>query len=118
MPLASLCLRHTAVSDLTPLEGAPIGSLDLGDTRVSDLTPLKGMSLSSLNLLGTRVTDLSPLVDMELTEIAFNPAATARGVEVLREMDTIDSSTIPGHQGLPPQQFWQRYDAGEFKTAE
>lgn len=51
------------LKDLAPLMGLPIVSLDLSDTGVSDLQFLKRMPLEELNLANTQVSDFSPLIE-------------------------------------------------------
>ena len=68
MPLTSLILRETPVSDLSPLKGMPLTRLYFGfGTPIKDLAPLAGMPLTELCLGGTPVSDLSPLKGMPLT---------------------------------------------------
>ena len=53
--------------DLSPLEGIPLRSLDIRSSPVSDLSPLTSQThLKRLVLVGTRVSDLSPLEKLPL----------------------------------------------------
>ena len=58
MPLNVLAfLRHTQVSDLSPLQGMPLTNLICHNTQVSDLSPLEECkNLKTLNLKNTKVT--------------------------------------------------------------
>jgi hypothetical protein len=141
--LKQLNVLGTKVSDLTPLEGLPLEMLWLSDcpirdiaplatvglvsvtmarTKVSDLTPLKGHpTLQRLHIAGTEVTDLSPLEWMHLTRLIFTPNRIKKGIEFARNMPTLQEvDTEFGESGtrqrpMSPQEFWTRYDAGEFK---
>jgi serine/threonine protein kinase len=116
-PLAGLQLTWlnlygcTGVSDLTPLKGVPLSYLNLYTcSKVSDLTPLKGMPLTVLSLTGCgQITDLTPLEGMRLTQ--FDPLIPMpnKGAEVIRRMRTLISMN-----GLPAEEFWKKYDAGEY----
>jgi serine/threonine protein kinase len=120
MPLAGLNLQNCGqIQDLTPLKGMPLTSLNLQSCgQIQDLTPLKGMPLTSLNLCRcTQVRDLTPLQGMSLTEITLTPSSINRGMDVLRNMRSL--KTIAVGTGMKEQfkteDFWQRYNAGEFK---
>lgn len=67
LPLRSLDLGFTYVSDLSPLKGMPLESLILENTSVADLSPLKAMPLKVLKLQNTKVTDFGFLEGMKLT---------------------------------------------------
>ena len=70
MPLADLRLNACSdIQSLAALRELPLRSLQLEATAVSDLTPLRGMKLESLILKGTRVTDLAPLAGLPLTSL-------------------------------------------------
>lgn len=71
LPITSLDLFWTGVSDLRPLKGMPLESLNLQFCKnVADLTPLKGMRLVSLNIHDTAVGDLRPLMGMPLRHLS------------------------------------------------
>src|SRR5438552_2698723 len=90
MKLTSLTLQHAKVRDLSPLKGMPLTSLNLTACgQVSDLSPLKGMPLTTLNLWGCSVRDLTPLQGMSLTEIWFAPKLIGKGLDVLRQMNSL-----------------------------
>jgi hypothetical protein len=55
----------------------PLTSLNLGGTSVTDLAPLKGMPLTSLVLIGTGVTDLEPLKGMDVEVIGVSEEVLA-----------------------------------------
>lgn len=94
--------------------------LDLtGCNQVRDLKPLRGHSLTWLNLFDCRqIHDLAPLAGMKLSEIYLTPKNfTKDGLEVLRQCKTLKTIVI-GYKGsdrLAAQDFWKKFDAGEFK---
>jgi len=68
------------------------------------------MPLTTLNLSGCRgVRDLSPLESIKLKEIAL-PPQVAEGMAVLRRVKSITQIN-----NVPADEFWKKYDAGEFK---
>ena len=61
IPIRTLCLQETSVSDLGPIRGMPLEILILVETKVTDLSPLAGMPLRQLKLYKEPVTNLEPL---------------------------------------------------------
>jgi len=115
MALTTLNCSSTPVSDLGPLEGMPLTCLNCSVTRVSDLGPLRGMPLTGLFCTWTRVSDLGPLEGMKLEQFIFPAKNIKKGIEGMRQMKSIRQ--IGHHQDhlLKPEEFWRKYDAGEFK---
>lgn len=115
MPLELISLDHcTKVHDLTPLEGMPLQYVSIGNTDVKDLTVLSGLSLKNLAIQKTGVTDLTPLQGMNLQMILFTPKSITTGIEVLREMTSLQQIGIDYEDYTNPADFWARYDKGEF----
>jgi serine/threonine protein kinase/WD40 repeat protein/Leucine-rich repeat (LRR) protein len=117
MPLASLMCYSTRISDLSPLKGMRLRSLACNYTRVSDLSPLEGMPLLEFQCQRSLVSDLSPLKGASLTRIVFTPRNITKGLDVIRQMNSL--TTIGPYWGgeVPPAEFWKRYDAGYFGIA-
>lgn len=119
MPLTSLCLEgSTLAKDLTPLQGMKLTTLDLTYcSGVQDLAPLRGMPLTSLALNGCQTRDLSPLQGMHLTEVGFVPKEITEGMNILRRMASLKTIVVgtEKREKLTPEEFWKKYDAGEFK---
>jgi internalin A len=69
LPLRSIDLGMTEVTDISPLEGMPLERVILEDTTVDDISVLKGMQLEVLYLQNTKVADLSVLEGMPLREL-------------------------------------------------
>jgi hypothetical protein len=119
MPLKWLDLFVTSVQDLSPLRGMPLTRLNLVNCfQVRDLSPLKGLPLTSLSLTGCRqLSDISPLEGMSLALVHFTPKHITKGIDVLRRMKSLKSIGTGPHLGilvLPAEEFWKKYDAGEF----
>lgn len=116
-PIKMLWLTGCPVKDISPLKKVPLVSLTLENTLVDDISPLAGHPLQRLHIAGTKVTDLSPLEKMQLTRLIFTPANIKTGIEFARQMESLQEidTTFDGQRPMPPQIFWQRYDAGDFK---
>ncbi len=115
MPLAELNLGGTQVADLAPLAGLPLTKLAIDNTPVADLAPLAGLPLVHLSLERSKVTDLSALQRLSLEHVAFTPANIAKGIDLLRQMKSVTQIGTAWNAELPPEEFWKKYDAGEFK---
>ncbi|MBS0207297.1 MAG: protein kinase [Planctomycetes bacterium] len=139
MPLTMLNCINTSVSDITPLRSMRLTECAIGGTRVSDLSPLRGMKLTTLNIWATSVSDLSPLEDMPLTDltindtsvsdlsalkgmslrkIQFTPKTITQGIPVLRQMKSLDKIGLQFGKEFTVDEFWKKYDAGEFGKPE
>ena len=107
MPLRSLTLTGTSVSDLGPLEGMRLEELDIDATRVSDLGPLKGMPLRVLSADNTSVTDLSPLTGMPLEKLLLggtqvNDLSSLKGMSLhFLLLDDTRVTDLSPLQGMP-----------------
>ena len=119
--LESIWLNGTPVSDIGPLKTVPLVSLTLVDTKVADLTPLEGnMTLQRLHLGTTDVTDLTPLKGLNLQRLIITPSRIKQGLDVIREMNSLTELDVMfprprGQRPMPPAQFWQLHDAGQFE---
>jgi hypothetical protein len=114
MPLTSLSCNDTQVADLSPLSGMPITSLACQVTQVADLSPLKGMPLEVLWCDRTLVTDLSPLAGMKLKKLTFTPNPEMKGLQAIRQMNSLVEIGTENDKIIPSNEFWKKYDAGEF----
>lgn len=80
-----------------------------------DLTPLKGLPLTTLELRNCdQAKDVTPLADLPLTDVGLSPKTISRGMDVLRRMKSLKTIRV-GNAAFAPDEFWKRYDAGEFK---
>jgi hypothetical protein len=120
--LKMLWLNDTPVRDISPLATVPMVSLTLAGTEVSDLSPLKGHpTLERLHIARTPVTDLSVLRWLNLNRLIFTPGRIKTGMEyarnmrTLREIGTAFGEPEYGDDRMPPDAFWERFDAGEFR---
>jgi len=117
MPLETLWVPGTNVSDLTPLKGTQLISLDIARSEVTSLKPLSELTtLQRLNMEDCEVDDLSPLKDLPLTRLIFLPSnvENEESLEMIRNKSTITELGIDFESRMPPDQFWQKYDAGEY----
>ena len=114
MPLTKLHCNNAEISSLSPLRGLFLEVLTISNCRVSDLTPLQGMSLQLLDIDGTRVTDLTPLQGMPLRTIRLTPKNITKGLDILREMKSLEKIGVQEGRIWPAAEFWERYDNGEF----
>lgn len=109
-PLQMLWLTDTRVQNLTPLANCPLISLTLHRTSVSDLSPLSGTRLQRLHIGGTRVTDLTPLEGVPLTRLVFDAAQIQTGLEVVKQMTTLQEIGGQFEEGAndlrPPAVYW------------
>ena len=98
----------------------PLNFVHFDQTKVADLSPLSGsgMSLTRLVFSETPVSDVSPLEGMKLTELAFTPKNITNGIDVVRNMKTIERLGTREWEEFPPDEFWKKYDAGEFGKAD
>ena len=118
MPLTVLGCGHTTVHDLLPLKAMKLTKLYCHDTKISDFSPLEGMPLTLLECDNTLASDLSPLKGMSLTRITLTPKNITRGMDGIRQMASLEKIGVSTwDRGLPPVEFWKKYDAGEFNAA-
>jgi Leucine-rich repeat (LRR) protein len=117
MPFECLCFWGTKVSDLSPLQGMKLTKLDFSSTPVTDLSALNGMPLRELFFSWTGVSDVSPLEGMPLEFVLLSPENITNGIDVIRQMKNLKTIGISWDKRYTPDEFWQKYDAGEFKKA-
>jgi serine/threonine protein kinase/Leucine-rich repeat (LRR) protein len=118
MPLTSLNLSHCSqVRDLTPLHDMPLSTLHMTNvTPAVDLTPLQGMKLTTLDLRDSGpMLDLTPLAATTLAELSFTPRNVSKGLDAIRQMKTLKTVSPGDGRRLAVDDFWKRYDTGEFK---
>ncbi len=116
MPLKLFALDRCArVQNIAVLQGIALENLSLGYTGVQDLAALRGMPLKHLAIQRTGVTDLTPLKGMPLQTLLFTPKSITTGLEVVREMTTVQQIGVDYEIYTNPADFWARYDKGEFR---
>lgn len=115
MPLKFLWLNETDVSDISPVAACPLVSLTLHRTNVTDLRPLAGSGLERLHIGETPVTDLTPLKEMNLTRLIFTPGRITRGMDIARNMASLQEIGPTFENRIPPAAFWAMYDQGMFR---
>jgi serine/threonine protein kinase len=117
VPLRRLECVNAPVADLSPLKDTPLTELHCNQTKVSDLSPLKGKPLKVLHIYEAAITDLTPLQGMPLEDIRLTPKNITRGLDILRDMQSLKTIGTNWTQFWPAAEFWKRYDKGEFGVA-
>ncbi len=118
MPLTYFWCDNSQVADLSPLRGMPLKTLICHVTRVADLSPLKGMPLEELYCDHTLITDLAPLAGMKLKKLTFTPNPELKGLQSIRQMDSLAEIGTGQDKMLPSSEFWKQYDQGAFNSPE
>jgi serine/threonine protein kinase/Leucine-rich repeat (LRR) protein len=118
MPLTSFVCDNTQVADLSPLGGMPLTILVCPVTKVADLSPLKGMPLEELYCHQTLITDLSPLAGMKLKKLTFTPNPGLKGLQAIRQMDSLAEIGTAQDKMISSSEFWKKYDAGAFNSPD
>jgi tetratricopeptide (TPR) repeat protein len=116
MPLTTIRLWGCGqLRDLAPLHDLPLASLELRECRqLQDLAPLRGMKLTTLDIRSCpELHDVSPLGETALAELYLSPRNITRGLDVLRQMKGLKIITAD-EKRYTADEFWKRYDAGEF----
>jgi serine/threonine protein kinase len=114
MPLTTLACDNSQVADLSPLSGIPLTTLVCHVTKVADLSPLKGMPLEVLHCHQTLITDLSPLAGMKLKRLTFTPSPELKGLQAIRQMNSLVEIGTGGDTMISSDIFWKQYDEGAF----
>jgi hypothetical protein len=54
---------------------------------------------------------------MQLTNIRFTPKTVVKGMDVLRQMKSLQTiaTSVDAKDAFPASEFWKKYDAGAFK---
>jgi hypothetical protein len=138
MRLAYLGMQLCHASDLEPLRGMPLKRLvgcglarDLdplrdtclelldirgAETQVESLEPLRQLPLRHLNIaFTTRIQDLRPLAELKLESLGCNLVHVQKYPDLLQRMKSLKTITVEHKGTFPAEEFWKRYDAGEFK---
>jgi serine/threonine protein kinase len=116
MPLISLAVDNSQVADLSPLSGMPLTCLVCHVTKVADLSALKGLPLEELYCHRTLITDLSPLAGMKLKKLTFTPTPELKGLQAIRQMDSLVEIGTAGEKMISSSEFWKQYDEGAFSS--
>ena len=74
------------------------------------------MPLTELCCDHTQVSDLTPVKEMHLTLVWFTPRKITDGMDAIRRMKSLKTIGLSweGKEQFPPDEFWKKYDAGEF----
>jgi hypothetical protein len=112
MKLDTLWIPHTQVTDISPLaKQEAMISLDCEESPVTDIAPLANvLSLQRLNIAKTQVTDLTPLAKHNLTRLIFSPEKIKTGIDIARNMTSIQEIGSNLDQKMTPDVFWKLFD--------
>jgi hypothetical protein len=116
MPLTFFTCDNTQVADLSPLSGMRLTSLICHVTKVADLSPIKAMPREELYCDRTLITDLSPRAGMELKKLTFTPNPKLKGLQVVRQMNSLVQIGTAQETMIPSKEFWKQYDEGAFSS--
>ena len=106
---------RTQVADLSPLRGMPLARLGCEFTNVSDLSILRGALLNELYISDAQVTDLTPLEGMPLRKLFFTPSSITHGLDIVRQMKSLEVIGLIWSEPLAASEFWKKLDAGELR---
>ncbi len=90
-------LHGKQVVQLLPLTGLPIATLDLSETAVTELRWLRNSSLQVLNLTDTPVKELTPLFNLPITELRLVNCGNIRP-EQLRNLQKLEKIIVAEKQ--------------------
>jgi hypothetical protein len=110
-PLRDLNLTGSLVKDLSAVSGMRLHALSISFTPISDLRPLRGQPIEILRIEKTSVRDLTPLSGLPLKQFTFWPEDITRGLDVVRDMPTIEQLGW-GNAMVSPVRFWGAFDSG------
>jgi internalin A len=116
MRLTCFTCDNSQVADLSPLRGMPLTTLMFQVTKVADLSPLKGMPLEELYCDRTLIKDLSPLAGMKLKKLSFTPNPELKGLQAIRQMDSLVEIGTAYDKMISSNKFWKQYDEGAFSS--
>jgi serine/threonine protein kinase len=119
MPLRTVILQRTKVRSLEPLADSPLTTLNISHTPIESLAPLAHTPLQRLFMHHTpRLHDVTPLKEVtSLEAISFTPANIKTGMDILRGMKGLQVIGWSEFQQATAEEFWKKYDAGNFKKA-
>lgn len=112
MPLRYAHFGGTSIDSLKPLANAPIWLLSVHATKIDDLSPISAAPLKELGINGTNVSDLSPLSACKLEYFNFSPERITTGIDIVRNMKSIQRISDNTHSHESPDVFWRRFGEG------
>ena len=97
LPINSLTLQDTQVTNLKPLKKCPLWRLSLEGSSVSDISPLAGTQIEHLDLRETNVLNLRPLIRMpKLKSVYLSRQQIIDNLGVLRNLSITVQEVVPG----------------------
>ncbi|MCW1916955.1 protein kinase [Luteolibacter sp. GHJ8] len=95
LKLEDLSIAGTGVTDLTPLAGSSLVRLDCSDIPASSFSPLAQTGLETLSLAGTSVGELWFLRGLPLRVLRLDDCPSARGYSALLDLENLEVLTLP-----------------------
>lgn len=114
--LRILDLAGCSLTDFSPIARTSVEDLRLTYSAIRDLSPLASNKFVQLNIAAcTQLTDFTPLRRMAVKQLIWTPPINKVAAAPVRENPGIER--LGNGKGVPflAQDFWKRYDAGEFK---
>jgi len=71
--------------------------------------------VTDARLSDINISDLSPLKGMNLMSLSFTPRNVTNGIDIIRNMPTLQYLGTNNFDYMPPADFWEKFDAGEFE---
>ncbi|MDF3130020.1 hypothetical protein P0Y35_12505 [Kiritimatiellaeota bacterium B1221] len=127
LPIQKFDLWFFPMNDLKLLEEMPLESLGIWHSKeLSDISQIEGKNITELKFVGCpEISNLEPLKGMKLKKIDFDPTRTEKGIDILRQMDSLASirvnythyngrSSTGIQKHYSSEAFWTQFDRGEF----
>lgn len=96
LPLSTLRLANTRVTDLSPLVGMPLDQeLDLSFTAIADINPLRGIPAQTLLLHRTRVANLDPLSGLAVKTLRLDECDLIVSLLPLGQCTALERLSLP-----------------------
>ena len=102
------------------IQGGFVIEMEFDTVNVTDISPVRALvRLKTLVCGGSnqgkgKLIELTPLDGMKLTEIHFNPKNISKGIDLIRQMKSLEMIGVTLQEVFLPDEFWKKYDAGEF----
>lgn len=118
-PIRSLWLAGTKVTSINLLQLTDLESLDIERTGVSDIALLASSPrLLRLNIAETKISDVSPLKSLQLQRITLTPQKITAGMDVLRNMQSLQEIRTSMAEPQTAAEFWKRYDLDLYRPID
>ncbi len=106
LPLTTLAINETSVSDLTPIKHHSLDFLQIAVTKVTSLESLQGMPLVRLDFRHTPIENLEPLKSLERLVFLYCDQLPPKQLELLKSLPNLkfyNNYPIASLTPTPPQ---------------